>query len=115
MLGAFGAHALKERLTAAGTVSTWDTAVLYHLIHAVAVLALGSSSAGLNQLSERWLYRAGVSWTLGVLLFSGSLYGLALDGPRWLGPVTPIGGLVMILGWVFILVAGLRAGSPNRS
>ena len=113
-LGAFGAHALRERLIAAGTLSTWDKAVLYHLIHALAVLVVGVSTAAFDQRGEQWLRRAGFSWTLGVVFFSGSLYALALGGPRWLGPVTPLGGLAMIAGWIFVMVAGTRVRRPNQ-
>ena len=101
-LGAFGAHALKARLQSGGTESTWDTAVQYHLLHAVALLTLGvwvrfsPSLAGTVAVSG-WLFVAGI------LLFSGSLYGLALGGPRWLGPVTPLGGLAFIAGWLWLI------------
>jgi uncharacterized membrane protein YgdD (TMEM256/DUF423 family) len=96
-LGAFGAHALKETLTARGSVATWQTAVLYHLIHAVALLALvGVAGSWTN---ARWI---GVCWSLGVVLFSGSLYWLALGGPKILGPVTPLGGLAFLAGWLLV-------------
>ena len=89
-LGAFGAHALKETLNANGTTATWQTAVLYQLIHAVA-LATGPTAP--------W---AGRCWIAGVVLFSGSLYWLALGGPKFLGPVTPLGGLALLLGWALL-------------
>ena len=89
-LGAFGAHALKETLATNGTTSTWQTAVLYHLVHAVALVALPG-----------WAW-VGQCWIAGVLLFSGSLYWLALGGPRFLGPVTPLGGLALLLGWALL-------------
>jgi uncharacterized membrane protein YgdD (TMEM256/DUF423 family) len=89
-LGAFGAHALKDTLAAHGTTATWQTAVLYHLIHAVALLAFAGG---------RW---AGRCWIAGIVLFSGSLYALALGGPKLLGPVTPLGGLAFLSGWAFV-------------
>ena len=89
-LGAFGAHALKETLHAHGTTATWQTAVLYQLIHAVALLAYPGWS---------W---AGRCWIAGVVMFSGSLYWLALGGPKFLGPVTPLGGIALLLGWVLL-------------
>ncbi|HSG88365.1 MAG TPA: DUF423 domain-containing protein [Pseudomonadales bacterium] len=106
-LGAFGAHALKARLGA--SAGTWDTAVTYHLIHAVALLgvAILFRSAGDAGL----LRAAGWSMTVGVLLFSGSLYVLALGGPRWLGPVTPMGGLGFIVGWLLLAVWAWRASA----
>jgi uncharacterized membrane protein YgdD (TMEM256/DUF423 family) len=93
-LGAFGAHGLAEYLVANESVQTWQTAVLYQLIHAVTLLALGRQTT-------RWRSLIFV-WSLGILLFSGSLYLLALGGPRWLGPITPVGGLLFILGWLML-------------
>lgn len=110
-LGAFGAHALKDTLAARGTVATWQTAVLYHLIHAVALLGLagmahstGSGQAG-DWANARWI---GACWCLGVVLFSGSLYGLALGGPKLLGPVTPLGGLLFLAGWLLVVWNAFR-------
>ncbi|HTQ29853.1 MAG TPA: DUF423 domain-containing protein [Opitutaceae bacterium] len=103
-LGAFGAHALNPALTARGTVALWEKAVIYHLVHAVAVLA-----AALAPSARPWLARAAVCWSLGVVCFSGSLYALALGAPvRWLWPVTPAGGLLFLLGWSLVLVDSLR-------
>lgn len=97
-LGAFGAHALKETLVAKGTSATWQTAVLYHLLHAVALLALAGWAG--NWPNARWI---GLCWSLGVILFSGSLYWLALGGPKLLGPVTPLGGLALLAGWFLVV------------
>lgn len=102
-LGAFGAHALKETLAARGTAPTWQTAVLYHLLHAVALLAL-TTLAG-NWANARWI---GLCWSVGVVLFSGSLYWLALGGPKFLGPVTPLGGIVLLSGWLLVAWNGLQ-------
>ncbi|GAB5559464.1 MAG: DUF423 domain-containing protein [Synoicihabitans sp.] len=96
-LGAIGAHGLKDSLVANGSMSTWETAVLYHLLHAVAIWALGLRSNMLTSHTQK----AGLAWIAGVCLFSGSLYVLALGGPRWIGPITPIGGLCFLLGWVW--------------
>jgi len=106
-LGAFGAHALKETLAAAGTLSLWQTAVLYQLIHAVALLALGAWPAAGNLVP--WIAR---SWIAGVLLFSGPLYGLALGGPKILGPVTPLGGLALLAGWLLVAWTAFRQPKP---
>jgi uncharacterized membrane protein YgdD (TMEM256/DUF423 family) len=114
LLGAFGAHALKSRLEAAGTVDIWRTAVEYHLVHAVALLALAiwielrlqrveKDAAGVHLLI--WTGRC---WVAGVVCFSGSLYILALGGPHWLGPITPLGGLAFLAGWVLVLPAVLK-------
>lgn len=94
-LGAFGAHGLKAALEAHGSVETWKTAVLYQLVHAIALLALASWRDARGQTNP---HVAGL-WTAGILLFSGSLYWLALGGPKFLGPVTPLGGIAFLLGW----------------
>lgn len=115
-LGAFGAHALKARLAEGGMTAVWETAVLYHLVHTVAVLAVSLASGSVAGAAPgRWLSRAAGCWTAGVLLFSGSLYVLALGGPRWLGPVTPLGGMLLILGWGCVALAARRKGAslPN--
>ena len=109
--GAFGAHALKARLSPE-SLATWDTAVLYQLVHALALLAV----AGLIRVSDLTDPRAsttgyvvaGWGFIVGVLLFSGSLYGLTLGGLRILGPVTPIGGIALLTGWFGLLYAALR-------
>lgn len=102
-LGAFGAHALKARLLASDTLSTWETAVQYHLLHAVAILALVACGRTFSPALQSSLHLSGWFFLLGVVLFSGSLYGLALGGPRWLGPITPLGGLAFIVGWLWLL------------
>ena len=104
-LGAFGAHALKDKL-APELITTYQTAVQYQMSHSLALLLVGA-------LLLRWndqvlLAYAGWSFTLGILLFSGSLYLLSLFGWRWLGPVTPIGGLAFMLGWVLLAAAALK-------
>ena len=115
--GAFGAHALKARLNAKpGAEANWKTAVSHQLFHATAILALSAlSSASSGDFSKDKpvagsgdFAKAGKYMALGSLLFSGSIYCLTLDvGPKkLLGPITPIGGLLMIGGWV---VAGLSS------
>jgi len=106
-LGAFGAHVLKEALLARETLAIWQTAVLYQLVHAVALLAL----AGFPAASATPAWIAGC-WTTGVVCFSGSLYGLALGGPKILGPVTPLGGLALLAGWLLVAWHGLRIPKP---
>jgi uncharacterized membrane protein YgdD (TMEM256/DUF423 family) len=104
-LGAFGAHALKARL-APDALALWQTAAQYHFWHALGVLAAGL--ALLHFADSGWLRAAGVLLALGVLLFSGSLYALALSGVHWLGALTPFGGLAFILGWLAFAVGALR-------
>jgi uncharacterized membrane protein YgdD (TMEM256/DUF423 family) len=97
LLGAFGAHALKETLSAYDSVQTWETAVRYQMWHAIALILL--SMISLTQPTPKMI---GPCFAVGSLLFSGSLYGLALDGPKWLGPVTPLGGLSLMVGWLLL-------------
>ena len=104
-LGAFGAHALKARL-APEMLAIWHTGVTYHAWHALALILLGllmlhaSDSAALRYAA--WLFVAGI------VLFGGSLYLLALGAPRWLGAVTPVGGLCFIAGWAVLVWGGAR-------
>ncbi len=103
--GAFGAHGLRGRLDAA-MMSAFETGVLYHLLHAVALLGVAWLA---QRLPGPLTSAAGWLLVVGIVLFSGSLYVLALGGPRWLGPVTPLGGLALIAAWVLLAVAGARA------
>ncbi|MDZ7779709.1 MAG: DUF423 domain-containing protein [Gemmatimonadota bacterium] len=105
-LGAFGAHALRASL-GADDLATFETGVRYHMYHALALLAVAWAAA-------RWpaatsLTVAGWSFVVGVLVFSGSLYLLVLTGQRWLGAVTPLGGLAFLLGWILFAWAAFRA------
>jgi uncharacterized membrane protein YgdD (TMEM256/DUF423 family) len=104
ILGAFGAHALEVRLAEFDSTAVWETAADYQMWHALALLWVAFSG-----LRSRAADAAAVCFCLGVPLFSGSLYWLAMDGPRWLGPVTPLGGLALILGWGLLIVATLRS------
>jgi len=97
-LGAFGAHALKETLIARSSLEVWHTAVLYNLVHSAALLAIGRSNFDLHGFA-RWVARL---WIAGVIFFSGSLYWLSLGGPKFLGPVTPLGGLAFLAGWLLV-------------
>ncbi len=111
-LGAFGAHALKAQLMASGMTETWRTAVFYHLLHTVAILAVAFSFRDpASGKGSRLLSYTCISWTTGIILFSGSLYALALGGPRWLGPITPIGGLVLLLGWGCLSISAFKKES----
>lgn len=108
LLGAFGAHGLKARLTPEA-LSSWDTAVTYQLIHALALLFAGLFAGLLAKSTVNpAISVAGTSWIVGILLFSGSIYVLAIGGPRFFGPITPLGGLALIVGWLALLVAAVR-------
>jgi uncharacterized membrane protein YgdD (TMEM256/DUF423 family) len=105
-LGAFGAHALKSRL-APEMLSVWHTGIEYHVFHALGLLAVGIVAIHLpDSVLLRWS-----GWTMlaGIVLFSGSLYALALSGERWLGAVTPLGGLAFIAAWILFVAAVLKA------
>jgi len=105
-LGAFGAHALKGRLSPE-LLTVWHTAVEYHLFHALGLLAIGLVAA---QLAESTLLKwSGWLMLAGIVLFSGSLYALALTGVRWLGAVTPAGGTAFLAAWALFVIAILRA------
>lgn len=106
-LGAFGAHALKETLLLHSSLDTWRTAVLYQLVHSVAILAL---AVGLPTDGKAMLWVARL-WIIGIVLFCGSLYGLALGGPTALGPITPLGGLAFLIGWALIAVKSLKSSN----
>lgn len=103
-LGAFGSHALST-LVSADRLSTWETAVRYQLIHALALLALGSLQWQLRTLS---FTATALCWLLGSLVFSGSLYALVLLNLPLLGALTPLGGVVQLVGWVWLSVQLIR-------
>lgn len=104
-LGAFGAHAFKTKLEAEGTLATFQTAVQYQFFHTLALMGIGIL---LTKYSESWLNYSGYAMMAGVLIFSGSLYILCFTGQKWLGAITPIGGVGFILGWFFLLLAVLK-------
>jgi uncharacterized membrane protein YgdD (TMEM256/DUF423 family) len=100
--GAFGAHALKNRLDDYA-LGVFQTAVQYHFYHSFALLAVGLLA--LNQPHTMLLKSSGSLFLLGMLIFSGSLYTLSLTGIKWLGAITPLGGLAFIAGWACLAVA----------
>lgn len=99
-IGAFGAHGLKPTLLQNGTLATFETGAHYHLIHSVVMLWVASRDP----------FPARVWWCflLGVLIFSGTLYALSITGVKILGAITPIGGLFMLAGWLFITLGAAR-------
>ncbi len=107
LLGALGAHALKAELTTRGSLGAWQTASGYQLAHAVAALAVLAWAAAQPERNRR-LRRVAACWLAGSLLFAGSIYLLALGGPRMLGPVTPLGGLAFLAGWALLALESLR-------
>ncbi len=105
-LGAFGAHALKDRLDAY-SLGVWQTAVQYQLWHALA-LVLAGILMRVPGSDSRWVGFAGWAFALGTFFFSGSLFTLALSGVRAWGAVTPIGGLGFLLGWIALARVGMK-------
>ena len=102
-IGAFGAHALHDTLVRAGRLDTFETAVRYQFYHALALLAVGVLWAARPEL--RALGTTGVLWAGGIVVFSGSLYALCFTGITKLGAVAPVGGLLLLGGWISLLLA----------
>lgn len=96
-LGAFGAHALKSTIESHGMLEVWNKAVLYHFIHAIALFVLALLAT--SNRGAWWMFFAGI------FLFSGSLYVMALTDLRWLGAITPLGGVCFLAGWAWLIVA----------
>ncbi|HRK34028.1 MAG TPA: DUF423 domain-containing protein [Candidatus Hydrogenedentes bacterium] len=103
ILGAFGAHGLKERVPA-DLLVVFEVGVRYHMYHAIAMLAVAVFAA---ESRNRWFGRACSAWLVGIVIFSGSLYLMTFTGMRWLGAITPIGGVALIVGWCLVIRAGL--------
>ena|SRR5438876_6924460 len=103
--GAFGAHALRARLSAEA-LTTFETGVRYQMYHAIALLAVAFAIQRWGGSLSTW---AGALFAAGILVFSGSLYALALSGVRAFGAITPLGGLAFIAGWACLGLAALRA------
>lgn len=108
-LGAFGAHGLRRSLEAledgARRLEWWETGARYHLMHALAIAFCAWLASRGDGLGAR---AAGVCFAAGIAVFSGSLYTMTLGGPRWLGAITPIGGVMLLAGWACVIWAALR-------
>lgn len=102
-LGAFGAHGLRGRL-APDMLAVFETGVRYHLYHALAILLVAALA---GRVDSRWIQIAGWCFTAGIVIFSGSLYVLAVTGVTMLGAITPIGGVAFLAGWACLLVASM--------
>jgi uncharacterized membrane protein YgdD (TMEM256/DUF423 family) len=120
-LGALGAHYLKGKMEAgiltAENLQAFDTAMKYHMYHTLAILCIAFFS---EKLSHKFLEHAANFFIVGIVLFSGSIYILStkalfgIEGLRWLGPVTPIGGLLFITGWIMLFIAGIKTAKKER-
>jgi uncharacterized membrane protein YgdD (TMEM256/DUF423 family) len=105
ILGAFGAHALRDHLARLGTTSVWEKAVFYHFIHVVMLFLL----------AERPQLPRVAWWSFlgGIVFFSGSLYLLAVTDILWLGAITPVGGVLFLVGWTCLILCGSRSGDRD--
>jgi uncharacterized membrane protein YgdD (TMEM256/DUF423 family) len=103
-LGAFGAHGLRDKVEPR-MLEVFETGVRYHMYHALALLAVGWAA---TRWSSAWLNTSGWLFVAGIVIFSGSLYVMALSGARWLGAITPIGGIAFIAGWACLALGVIR-------
>lgn len=103
-IGAFGAHGLKAHLTAE-MLQTYKTGVEYHFYHSLGLLLVGVSSLSIPSNLLNW---SAIFLVTGIILFSGSLYVLAISGIKWIGAITPVGGLSFIAGWIFLFLSVLK-------
>lgn len=106
IIGAFGAHALKGLLESTGRIETFETAVKYQFFHALGLILLGIL---MFNLKHQFFQYAGYSFVIGTIVFSGSLYILCLTGITKFGIITPLGGLVMIAGWIFLMLGIIKS------
>ena len=106
VLGAFGAHGLKDLLAQNNTAGIWEKAVFYHFIHAVMLFVL----------ADRKPFPAVAWWSflIGIIIFSGSLYLLAVTNTHWLGALTPIGGVSFVVGWTCLIISAGRANAAAK-
>ena len=102
--GAFAAHGLRGHLPP-DMLSVWETGARYHMYHALAMGLAALAAENNKEAGSRWSPKL---FLAGIVLFCGSLYGLALGGPIWLGPVTPLGGVLLIAGWVCLAISAFR-------
>ena len=107
MLGAFGAHGLKAKVTSE-QLAWWHTACEYQVYHALALFGIGVLIAAQPQ----WSMAKNSAWCLqlGIIIFSGSLYAMTLGAPRWFGAITPIGGMAFIIGWLWLAYVSWQQG-----
>jgi uncharacterized membrane protein YgdD (TMEM256/DUF423 family) len=115
-LGAFGAHGLQARFAALASPSfhpreIFDLASRYHAVHALALLFASIRFGGAS--AEWWANAARWAFLVGIAVFSGSLYAMAVTGAKWLGMITPIGGVSLIAGWTCLALAGWKGNNPS--
>jgi uncharacterized membrane protein YgdD (TMEM256/DUF423 family) len=106
--GAFAAHALKDKLTEKA-IAIFETGVRYQMYHALALLAVGLLILALgSDQANAWLNATGFAFMAGIAIFSGSLYALSFSGIKWLGAITPLGGVAFLIGWGCLVVAAIQ-------
>ena len=110
VLGAFGAHGLKSVLTAQ-QLNTFEIGVRYQMYHALALLLLPALS---GVVSSTWANRVAFCFVTGTVLFSGSLYALGISSIKWFGPITPLGGMFFIIGWVLLVIGLIKGHDLNK-
>lgn len=114
ILGAFAAHALKKAIPLE-MVEVFTTGVHYQLIHSVALILCGLLlNQGASSGSQKYFARAAICFIIGIFCFSGSLYGLTLTDSKWLGPVTPLGGTLFVVGWGMFVFASLKLNEVSQ-
>lgn len=113
-LGAFASHGLKTILSP-NLLAVFEVGVRYQFIHTLALLGCGVMMLlSSHQTVQKYFYRAGICFIIGIFCFSGSLYALALTGVKWFGPITPFGGVCFIVGWVLMFVAAWNMKEVNQ-
>ena len=105
LLGAFGAHGLRGRVPPE-MLAVFETGVRYHLVHGLALLSVAWAT---TRWPNTWISASGWLFVAGIVVFSGSLYLLSITGVRWLGAITPIGGLCFVAGWLILALSAMRA------
>lgn len=110
LLGAFGAHALKQQLSS-DMLAVFETGVRYQTYHALALLA---ASWAVTVFDSKLISRAGTCFTAGIIIFSGSLYTLTITGIKMFGAITPIGGLLLMAGWVLMILGATKKGESLK-
>lgn len=115
-LGALGAHRLQPLLAQRGMAQVWETGSRYHLMHAIALLGIAAwvKNAPAGPATSRLIWAAWC-WSVGIVLFAGSLYWFSVGGPFPLVYVTPVGGIALLVGWLFVIAAALKPAKANPS
>ncbi|EJL6391595.1 DUF423 domain-containing protein [Vibrio vulnificus] len=113
-LGAFAAHGLKSQLSPY-LLGVFETGVMYQFWHTLAIaLCAVLLSLPTGDKAQKYFFRAAICFIIGIFCFSGSLYALALTGIKWFGPITPMGGLLFITGWIMLMLAALKTNEVSQ-